>query len=951
MKPLLLLCLLTGLQLAAQNPLVIKTVGNTNLEPTSDAQLIRHVKPWNGKLFYQGKGTNQCNLVTTDGTTAGTVLVKDLGNIGDINGVYPAQDFVYIATLKVDLVSTSPLVFNWARQLWRSDGTAAGTYLLKAFDITNNTNNSGIFSSDASSSVNYSIDGNTIYFNGYDAVNGPELWKSDGTPAGTAMVKDILSGSGGGHPFGFCRVGSTTLFFARDSPSNYQLWQTDGTAGGTQQLVAINSSAQSIAEFYCGLYKGKMYFWANDGSNGAEVWYSDGTASGTQMLKDITSGNNATTGTGGMRTDLMFIQDDQYLYFPVERSKYVWRTDGTEEGTIQLNSTAMTSAVIAGAIAKGKGIYWQDNVTTLYKSDGTVNGTSVVTNSLVQAIQLYSYRNAAWFAARLPNNSDLEPWRSDGTAANTARALDIYPGGFSTFFNSSDPLAYFELNGFLYFFATSASGKQLFRYNGDMTFNGSVAGGRWRDSTNWNSMMPPGITDTAYINSGLTANIDGAKAYAGTIIQQPGSSLNLLATTDSVFIHKEIKGLASTGAGAVVLKSFTNDTVRVNDPASAGVLNAQSPVYVNGSLSIATQLRLNNNGKLILNNNDARLTGTSSSIIAGASNYIITNGTGRLIIENIGTAGRTGTVVFPVGTATYYNPVSITNTGTPDAFGTRVQSGIYSSYAGETPAGGAYTSKAVDATWFIDEAIAGGSNAAITLQWNAGQELALFDRPQARTGHYTAGNWQLEAAGTLSGTDPYTVTGNYTSFSPFGVLSGPGATLPVQLLSFTASLQQQKVRLDWSTSSESNSRHFIVERSATGRSFEAIGTVNAAGNSNSLNNYQYSDMNPLSGTSWYRLRQVDMDGRSTLSPIVQVSNPSLSKIKMVQRGDQLFVDLDDTYPKLVVQVADMSGRIVLQQQFNNQRQLTMNAPAVRGNYVMVIRSKEAILYSGGFIRN
>ncbi|RYY95231.1 MAG: hypothetical protein EOO11_16260, partial [Chitinophagaceae bacterium] len=317
----------------AQNPLLLKTVSSTPLEPGSDA--LNSMNPWNGKVFYGGKGaSNQSILAVTDGTAAGTVVVTDLGDVGGVDGVYPARDFVYLTTMKSTIVSFPPLVVTYTRRLWRSDGTAAGTVLLKEFAPTGSILQTGTYYSDALASVNLSISGNTIYFAGSDATNGSELWKSDGTAAGTVLVKDINPGTADSNPSGFCQVGNTVCFFATDGPNAYQLWKTDGTAGGTAILTRINPTAQSIAEFAAGRYRGKMYFWANDGTSGSEVWYTDGTAAGTGLLKETVAGNNAFTGTGGMRTDLMFIQDDRYLYFPVERSKYVWRTDGTAAGTV-----------------------------------------------------------------------------------------------------------------------------------------------------------------------------------------------------------------------------------------------------------------------------------------------------------------------------------------------------------------------------------------------------------------------------------------------------------------------------------------------------------------------------------------------------------------------------------------------------------------------------------------
>jgi ELWxxDGT repeat protein len=905
----LLLLLLCTLAATAQNPSILKTVTGAPLEPSSDYLLNHRVTPWNGKIFYQGKGSGtQCNLVVTDGTAAGTRLVKDLANGAGINGVYPARDFVYLATIKSEIVSFPPLVVNYVRQLWRTDGTEAGTVLIKTFDATNSTSNTGIFYSDALSSVNYSIDGNTMYFNGYDAANGPELWKTDGTVGGTAMVKDIWTGTSGGNPFAFCKVGNTTLFFARNQALNYQLWQTDGTAAGTQQLVAINPSAQSIAEFNCGLYKGKMYFWANDGATGAEVWYSDGTAAGTKLLKDIIPGNNAFTGSGGARTDLNFIQDDNYLYFPIERYKSVWRTDGTTDGTVELYG-GMTSQNIAGAWAKGSKLYWLEQLTTtnakLYQSNGTPSGTSFVRDNLVLGGQLVTYKGAAWFAARWADFSDVEPWRSDGTAANTKKVFDLWPSS-----GSSDPYGYFELGGKLYFFARNISGTHLFQHTNDFTFNNAVAGSLWTDSLNWNSFITPGISDTVYIPSGATVNVNGAKAFAGTLIMQGGSTVNLAAAADSLFIHKELKGTAVTGNGIVVLKNFEGGTARISSALTVPNMNVQGLVSNEAGLTVTSNLNLTGSARLMMNGYDITLSGTSSTIGADASNYIVTNGSGSLRIENIGAGGRGGSVVFPVGTSTHYNPVNFSNSGVQDVFSARVTQGINNTYTGETPGGSPYTSNAVNATWFINEGTPGGSNATVGLQWTGTQELPGFDRTQSRLGHFTGGNWQLGAPGNAGGTDPYSWSdAGITSFSPFGVLNG-NIILPVHQLQLSVIKTASGNNCRWQIAGE-NLQSVTLERSENGRSFIPVHTASFS--------LQGSFEDVLTAPKlYYRLKVQDASGTVKYSNIVWISRNDRNTVLIYPTVFQQSITVQNNHGEAVtLRIFNASGVMLLQQRLQN----------------------------------
>jgi Secretion system C-terminal sorting domain len=116
------------------------------------------------------------------------------------------------------------------------------------------------------------------------------------------------------------------------------------------------------------------------------------------------------------------------------------------------------------------------------------------------------------------------------------------------------------------------------------------------------------------------------------------------------------------------------------------------------------------------------------------------------------------------------------------------------------------------------------------------------------------------------------VQGVTTWTCSYDVNGGGGTVLPLQLISFDAGLKEKRVSLTWRTMQEINTSLFFIERSSDGRSYSAIGTVTANGNSSSPRDYSYEDNDPVQGISYYRLKQKDIDGHISCSEIKRVDN-------------------------------------------------------------------------------
>jgi ELWxxDGT repeat protein len=117
-----------------------------------------------------------------------------------------------------------------------------------------------------------------LFFTANDGVDGEELWKSDGTAAGTVIVKDIRPGSAGSNPSDFVSVKGELFFTANDGNGGGELWKSDGTTAGTVLVKLINSNYQRYNPYvkYLTNVNGTLYFSADDNVTGFELWKSDG---------------------------------------------------------------------------------------------------------------------------------------------------------------------------------------------------------------------------------------------------------------------------------------------------------------------------------------------------------------------------------------------------------------------------------------------------------------------------------------------------------------------------------------------------------------------------------------------------------------------------------------------------------------------------------------------------
>lgn len=149
----------------------------------------------------------------------------------------------------------------------------------------------------------------------------------------------------------------------------------------------------------------------------------------------------------------------------------------------------------------------------------------------------------------------------------------------------------------------------------------------------------------------------------------------------------------------------------------------------------------------------------------------------------------------------------------------------------------------------------------------------------------------------------------------------PMGPLPVTWLSFSVrNIDHKSAYLTWSTASEINAEAFIIERSANGKDYAAIGSVAASGNSRTRQDYAFTDLHPIIGRSYYRLRQVDLDGSFAYSEARSIKLDGRKVVSVYPnpvQSDELKVQLNfSDEAEVFVSVYDVSGMEIDQFRFH-----------------------------------
>jgi hypothetical protein len=485
---------------------------------------------------------------------------------------------------------------------------------------------------------------------------------------------------------------------------------------------------------------------------------------------------------------------------------------------------------------------------------------------------------------------------------------------------------------------------------------------------------------TVSINSGITLDVSGA-------ITIPRAGLfddNILAVGAGTLNGGSLAFTDGGGAGGFGQRHFltisTGTATISGDITQSGSTGSATITFTGaGLLQVGGAFLDSSNGTLDESTGTIEYNGTSAQTIGDFTYYNLTLNntsgtipqltlTGSATVSNSatftdGVISNSGTLTFTDATATsttdsYVDGQVVFVAGTNTSFTYPIGDGTVWARmgVGSLTSGSQFTAEyffddpqvaygtAIDGTdfpnpaanvsvleyWVLSYGGGGASSAIVTLYWEDGTRSEITDMSDLTITKWDGTDWGTDGGITTSTTGlpaAGTVYTNaaYTSFSPFTFASSTGSNpLPVDLVIFEAVSIPEGVYISWETASEPNNDHFILEHSLDAEEFARIYSVEGNTNSTSYNNYNYTHRFPSSGLNYYRLKQVDLDGKSTYSKIVSVDVAAeqvpfaMNVYPNPARDNEFSIDanLKNANQNVILEIRNIQGQIVLREEYN-----------------------------------
>lgn len=397
-------------------------------------------------------------------------------------------------------------------------------------------------------------------------------------------------------------------------------------------------------------------------------------------------------------------------------------------------------------------------------------------------------------------------------------------------------------------------------YYGDFTFtrlgNGLVNLSNANGSTYYGK--------ATFVNANATNSLNPL-AGAGTTSHFYGDISTLGSTSPVTFGPgiMEINGPGSRQFNGNPLQAHVLPTLVMNT-STGGILELNVPLQITTQATFTKGIVKSSAGAILLFQ--------ASAASSGGSDDSYVDGP----VRKNSIASMTA-FLFPTGGGGFYAPIAVeADSGTPS---------FTAQYFRDDPDNGGYSTASFDAPidhlskseyWTLNRNSVSGT-ASVLLFWDI-RSNGVTDPGDLVIGRWDGAKWVSEGNSVFV---EFTPTSGFlvsamplNNFSPFTLASitpVPANPLPIELLYFNAKPENKSVTLNWATATERNNAFFTVERSADGNQFESIATIEGTGDSYEIKFYETIDNNPLSGTSYYRLRQEDFDGSFQYSSIATVT--------------------------------------------------------------------------------
>ncbi len=835
-------------------------------------------------FFAAANGNFNNSIWKSDGTETGTVQYVDLtsfSGFGD-NSIILTNGHVLFNFYS----------FNLGRELWRTDGTIEGTYILK--DI----NTSG-----DSDPYQFTVIDTTLYFSAYDGTNS-KLWKSDGTSEGTTIVtndKAVVFPRDYYNRGSMVAINSTLYFSANASTRGEELYKYDTKTPGIVLVKDIAAGSDSSNPANLTNVNGSLFFSATGTDGNTGLWKSDGTSAGTALIKNIDKGS------GNSFSNLFNANGE--LYFTYQNKSYgseLWKSNGTDAGTQILkdiypgvsssnprNFTFVNNQVLFSANNGSTGI-------ELWKSNGSATGTSLLkdinqtSTSASEPSNLTGFNNNLFFTA-FEKAHGKELWKSDGTEAGTSLYKDIIPGDIG-----SSPSNITPQKDNLYFF-TNADTLKLWKTNGNdgtitlvKTFSGSNLGISY-------SFGILAADDQIYFS------ISDFKTGQNAVWRSDG-------TEQGTYLLKSHFHYSSSAPAAVVGNNIfvadvtdTSAALWKSDGTVAGTVLVRS-FHPGGPFYEIDNLQAFNREVFFGADGGEGLSfwksdGTEAGTVLlkqiwrpGIYGYTISNGTlffdaddnsgrhlwktdgtteGTKLVKKIGPYGSSPEDLTDVNGILYFtanaNDYSANDTG----HGREL-------YRSDGTEAGTYLVKDItpglgstNFSSYTGRALVNGNGTLFFTIFNETYtNIILWQSNGTEAGTHPVQDDNLNGVTSVSNV---TAVGTQLFFTAttyqFGteLYTGNLRALPVTLINFSGEVQGKQNFLHWTTATEQNNTGFEIQRSSDGNNFNKIGFANTKainGNSNNKITYDFTDADYLASTNYYRLKQIDKDGKFSYSNIV-----------------------------------------------------------------------------------